>query len=75
MSICPICNSGRLQRRSLTYIEWYGKELLIINKMPALICDVCDEQVYDRDALENLQRLLWAPPPKRTGMASMKSGV
>jgi len=62
MKICPICNAGRLQKRSMTYIEWLGKELLVIDRMPAVVCDSCDERVYDRDALESLQQLLWAPP-------------
>ncbi|MDM8520018.1 YgiT-type zinc finger protein [Anaerolineales bacterium HSG6] len=66
MNICPVCNSGRLQRRTMTYIEWYGKELLVIDKMPALVCDACGEQVYDRNAMETLQRLLWSPPPTKT---------
>lgn len=70
MHICPICNGGRLQKRPMAYIEWYGKDLLVIDRMPALICDVCGEQVYDRDALENLQRLLWAPPPRPARVAS-----
>jgi hypothetical protein len=31
--------------------------------MPAIVCDLCGERVYDHEALEHLQRLLWAGPP------------
>ncbi len=70
INICPVCNTGRLQKRSMTYIEWYGKELLVIDRMPTFVCSVCDEQIYDQDALENLQRLLWANPPHNRRVAS-----
>jgi YgiT-type zinc finger domain-containing protein len=61
--LCPICHTGRLQKRAMVYLEWYGQDLLIVDRMPALVCDVCSERVYDYDAMENLRRLLWAPPP------------
>ncbi len=69
MNMCPACHTGRLQRRSMVYLEWHGQKWLIVNRMPAIVCDVCGERAYDRDALENLQRLLWSNPlpnPTRT---------
>ncbi len=59
---CPSCHTGRLQRRAMAYLEWYGKDLLIVDRMPALVCDVCGERAYDRDAIESLQQLLWSNP-------------
>jgi hypothetical protein len=46
----------------MAYIEWHGDNLLIANHMPAEVCDVCGERVYDDEAIENLQRLLWSKP-------------
>ncbi len=62
MKLCSICHTGRLQKRPITYLEWYGDTLLVVNHMPAIVCDVCGERSYDHDALENLQRLLWSGP-------------
>lgn len=62
MKICPSCRIGRLGLRSMAYIEWHGKYLLIANHMPAEVCDVCGERVYDDQAIETLQRLLWSKP-------------
>jgi YgiT-type zinc finger domain-containing protein len=62
MNVCPACHTGRLQRRSIAYVEWYDKKLLIVDRMPAIVCDICGERVYDNDAMEHLQRLLWAGP-------------
>jgi YgiT-type zinc finger domain-containing protein len=66
MNICPFCRIGRLGKRSMVYLEWHGKNLLIANRMPALVCDVCGERVYDDAAIESLQRLLWARLPNPT---------
>jgi YgiT-type zinc finger domain-containing protein len=62
MSVCPACYTGRLQRRQIPYLEWHGKNLLVVNRMPAIVCDVCGERMYDPDALEHLQRLVWSTP-------------
>ncbi len=70
MYICPICNSTHLKKRIMKYVEWYGDELLVIERMPALVCDTCGERVYDQHAMEKLQRLLWAPPPSPARVAA-----
>ena len=64
MNVCQTCHTGRLHIRSIAYLEWHGKTLLVVDRMPAIVCDVCGERVYDHNALEHLQRLLWAAPPR-----------
>lgn len=66
MNICPICRIGRLRHRTMAYIEWFDRHLLIADKMPVQICDVCGERIYDDLAFENLQHLLWSGPPRST---------
>lgn len=63
MKICSSCRVGRLRQRSMAYVEWYGKNLLVVDRMPVQVCDVCGERAYDDDAMESLQRLLWANMP------------
>lgn len=63
MNLCPICRVGRLQKRKMAYLEWHGKNLLVVDRMPVYICDVCGEQTYDHEAIENLHRLLWSNLP------------
>jgi len=62
MNVCPACFTGRLQRRQIPYLEWHGKKLLVVNRMPAIVCDTCGERVYDHNALEHLQQLIWSNP-------------
>ncbi len=68
MSLCPTCRIGRLGKRSMAYLEWHGKSLLIANRMPAYVCDICGERMYDDEAVESLQQLLWSKPLKTISM-------
>lgn len=70
MKTCPSCRIGRLRERLMTYLEWHGKSLLVASRMPALVCDVCGEQVYDDHAMDNLQQLLWSEPLRGTPSVS-----
>jgi YgiT-type zinc finger domain-containing protein len=60
MIICPTCHLGRLAKRSMAYIEWHGGNLLVVDRMPVQVCDVCGDQSYDDNAIEELHRLLWS---------------
>jgi len=71
ISICPYCHTGRLQRRDMVYVQWHGDALLVVDRMPAIVCDVCGERAYDEQAMEYLQRLLWTSAP---GQPSPSSG-
>ena len=74
MSFCTSCHTGRLQRRELAYLQWYDTGLLIVNRMPAVICDVCGEHIYDHEAVEHLQQLLWSNPLSK-GKSTAKSSI
>ena len=64
MKICPTCHIGRLVHRSMAYLEWHGGNLLIVDRMPVQVCDVCGEQDYDDKAIEDLHQLLWSNSSK-----------
>jgi YgiT-type zinc finger domain-containing protein len=72
MNICPYCHTGRLQRRDMVYVQWHGDALLVMDRMPAIVCDVCGEQTYDEQAVEHLQRLLWTGTPGEASSPSSK---
>ncbi|MCS7259295.1 MAG: type II toxin-antitoxin system MqsA family antitoxin [Anaerolineae bacterium] len=56
--ICPVCRVGRLQPRMTSYVRWLGDSLLVVNRVPAMVCDMCGERTYDEHILRHLQRLL-----------------
>jgi YgiT-type zinc finger domain-containing protein len=61
MHICQACHVGKMLYRKVPYIQWYERNLLIVDRIPALVCDTCGERSYDLQALENLHRLLNSP--------------
>jgi hypothetical protein len=56
----------------MAYVQWHGDALLIVDRMPAIVCDVCGERAYDDQAVEHLQRLLRANTPGRFSSPSGK---
>ncbi len=62
MKICQTCRVGRMVSRKMAYIEWHHHNLLVVDRMPVQICDVCGDRDYDDEAIENLQQLLWSKP-------------
>jgi hypothetical protein len=56
----------------MAYVQWHGDALLVVDRMPAITCDVCGERAYDEQAIERLQRLLWAQSPGQTSSSTSK---
>ncbi len=67
MQLCPHCHTGKIEWRKVVYVQWKGPRTVIVDRIPAKVCDNCGEKTYDLHALENLQKLLWAvtAPPAR----------
>ena len=72
MNMCPYCHTGRLERRNMVYLQWHDDALLVVDRMPAIVCDLCGERAYDEQAVEHLQRLLWAGAPDQISPPSSK---
>jgi YgiT-type zinc finger domain-containing protein len=55
---CPICHVGKLQERRVTHSQVFEGQLVVINHVPAMVCDVCGERILDSDVLARLSGLL-----------------
>ena len=62
MQLCPTCHIGQMITKTVPYVQWYDEKNIIVDRIPALVCDKCSDLTYDLRALENLQRLLWSYP-------------
>ena len=60
MQFCPHCHTGKIEWRKVVYVQWQSPDTVIVDHIPAKVCDNCGEKTYDLAALENLQQLLWA---------------
>lgn len=57
---CPMCHVGKLHERYVTHSQIFEGHLVVINHVPAMVCDVCGERILDRDVLARLSGLLGA---------------
>lgn len=77
MKLCPRCHTGKLELKKVVYVQWQDPNLVIVDRIPAMVCDNCGEKTYDLQALENLQQLLWtnlAPSQKPHSRAQSSAG-
>ena len=50
---CPVCESVDTRQASVRSAFWHNDRLVVIEDVPALVCNTCGEQFYD-DATVNL---------------------
>ena len=43
---------------------WHDERLIVVEAIPARVCNSCGEQFYDDETAERLQTLIAAPPAK-----------
>ncbi|MDX1994502.1 MAG: hypothetical protein SF029_19120 [bacterium] len=60
---CPRCQIGRLHLRTATYLQLYRGMMISVPDTPAYICDFCNYQEFEFEAVHQLQALIGQPPP------------
>lgn len=58
MIVCEECHIGRRVQMDVPYLRQFGRQIMIVPRVPALVCDVCGTADYDSDVIYNLQSLL-----------------
>ena len=56
--ICQTCHMGRLTVKTATYTQVFEGHLVALHNVPALVCDMCGERVFDSQVLSRLAGLL-----------------
>ncbi|MCD6553209.1 MAG: hypothetical protein DRI52_11115 [Chloroflexi bacterium] len=69
METCPICHIGSIRERQVTYTQMHEGHLVVIQGVPALVCDFCGERWFDTKTVNGLQRLLWSESGSSEGLA------
>ncbi len=44
---CLACNSGKLSAAEVKTAIWHGAKLVVVEDVPAYVCDQCGEQYYE----------------------------
>jgi YgiT-type zinc finger domain-containing protein len=56
---CNLCH-GKLKPTLTTYAQWYEGRLIVIERVPALVCEQCGETDYEPDVVERIQAVIWS---------------
>ena len=56
--LCQTCHMGRLTVKMTTYTQVFEGHLVALHNIPALVCDMCGERVFDSQVLSRLAGLL-----------------
>ncbi len=57
--VCNICQ-GRVEQALTTYTQWYEGRLIVIENVPAWVCQQCGETYYDPDVVDRIQDVIWS---------------
>lgn len=56
---CDVCG-GKLRRTVTTYTQEYEGKMIVVENVPAWVCDQCGESYFDPDVVEQVQTLIWS---------------
>jgi YgiT-type zinc finger domain-containing protein len=54
---CPACESTNTHYACVRSAFWHNDRLVVIEDVPALVCDTCGEQFYDDTAVSLIDRI------------------
>jgi YgiT-type zinc finger domain-containing protein len=55
--ICDFCFEGRLQPNQVREYYRVGKGLVVMENVPAYVCNKCGERYYDADVAKQMRKL------------------
>lgn len=56
---CSVCG-GKLRHTVTTYTQEYEGQMIVVENVPAWVCDQCGEIYFDPDVVERVQTLIWS---------------
>ena len=54
---CDFCD-GRLRRKAVQVVRGRGRKLVVIEEVPARVCDRCGIRYYDAEAVRGMEEIL-----------------
>lgn len=62
-----MCAKHEIRLQPTIYTQWVENNLILIENVPAWVCEQCGETYYDPDVVERIQTLIWSgKAPART---------
>ena len=54
---CPVCESTDTRQAHVRSAFWHNDRLVVIEDVPALVCNTCGEQFYDDATVHMIDRM------------------
>lgn len=55
MNNCYFCIKGKLKKEKVDIVRWWGKDLVALNDVPALVCQRCGERYFDAKVSQKIE--------------------
>ena len=57
--VCNVCKSS-LQNTLTTYTQWIEDRFVVVENVPAWVCEQCGETYFDPEIVDRSQTLIWS---------------
>ncbi len=57
--VCGVCQA-ELTRQLTNYTQLYQGRMIVVENVPAWVCEQCGEVYFDPDVVDRIQRLIWS---------------
>jgi YgiT-type zinc finger domain-containing protein len=61
---CDLCK-GRVKKSLIGYTLFYEGHWIIVDNVPAKVCQQCGEKLFSPRTVERLQKIIWDKRPPR----------
>lgn len=51
---------GELKNQLTTYTQFYQDRFIVIENVPAWVCEQCGETYFDPDIVDRIQHVIWS---------------
>lgn len=68
MNKCYFCRTGDLKKKEVDIVRYWGKELIALNNVPALVCDQCGEKYFDAKTSHKIDKLIQDALKRRSSL-------
>jgi len=60
---CEVCGTGERREKLIRYSLDMEDRLVVVEHVPASVCDHCGETTLSPEVVERLQHTIWQPRP------------
>ena len=62
MNKCTLCREGQYLNKHIVFSSRRGDQLVVIEGVPALVCDVCGDRIITEDTAREIERVATGTP-------------